>query len=428
VKSHIRFQARSASFARLITIAVVAACALVLAACGGADTHRLPSISAAGDGAQAKLEHNADIAEILAAPVPEGVEPALWEMLTRELAAQISARCATEYRTEMPWGILEIWSAKHDDQWFIEWDNTFFHWDGSGNGVVDIADLTPIAIHYEQDGDTDPGAGVADYNWNGRVDIGDITPLATHWGEQCPGFRVERSTTARGAGYYELGTVDYTDVAGKDEYGYNVYRFPKAPSDEEYEWHRVVALDELGNVIEMDPMGGWHGSDGGGTAPAFPIQDIEVVSESPPVVTWSSSFFVCDGTQDGAIGISDVAGISIYFGHSVDETPYAALGDFDGSGLVDMMDLESLACYYGASCAGFAVEVSVVSSDDGFIQDGFALYGDFCEQQNEYGFNVWEYEIASAPESVTYWVRVTPYDYEDTLGVPCEAIEMGGEI
>ncbi len=426
MRSHIRFQARSARFACLITIAVVAACALILAACGGSGGKASPGTIVP----PVEQEQSVDIAEILAAPVPDGVEPELWEMLTQELAGQLNARCVTEYRRELPWGILEIWSAKHDDQWFIEWDNTFFHWDGSGNGVADIADLTPIAIYYGQDGDTEPGAGVADYNWNGRVGIEDITPLAAHWGEQCVGFRVERSTTARGAGYYELGTVDYTDAVGKDEYGYNVYRFPKTSSGADYEWHRVVALDELGNVIAMDPMGGWHGSDGGGLAPSFPIQDLEVVSESPPVVTWSSSFFFCDGDLSSAVSIGDTTPILMYLGCSVDETPSAAVADYDGSGLVDMMDLEPIDCCYGESCAGFLVELSVVSPDDGFIHDGYVWYQNYCEQRNEYGFNVWEYEIVSAPESDAYWVRVTPYayEYEDNLGVPCEAIEMGGEI
>ena len=446
MKSRIKFRARSASFAATITIAVAVACALGLAACGGEQSSVVSYQSSDWRGCQ--LQHqvtppavnqdsSADIAEILAAPVPEGVEPELWEMLSQELVRQVANRQANMYETcerqkwHIAWGTPFCCLSRHDDgETFVEWDNRFFHGDGNGDGRVDISDFVAIAIYYGREGESHPDAGVADYSWDGRIDISDITVLAIHYGEECSGFLIETSTEARRSGYKELAWVDYRELSDRNEYGYRSYRFTVPYAVTEPEWVRVTALDAQGAEIYSDVtvlsyIG--YGNDHD-RAPYFPVKDLTILSQSPPVITWSSSFFVCDGNQNGLVEISDVNLIAICYGHSVNETPYAALGDYDRNGIVDRMELECLFDHYGEDFVDFIVEVSASSSYEGFVEDDHGRYLSYSELPDSGVFYQWGYEIASAPESGTYWVRVTPYNSYGRLGLPCDPIEMGGEI
>jgi len=411
VKSHIRFWARSARFAGLITITLVISCALILAACGGADARRLPSISAVGDGAQPALEQNADIAEILAAPVPDGVEPELWDMLKNKLAIELGKKTvAQEWDIELEWSYSSVG---------IAWTNGFMRPDGSGNGVVDIADLSPIAMHYGS-----REHRYADYNGDGVVNIADIVELARKFGLSCSGFRVEFSNASAEEGFAYAGTVGYEEYFLELRW-VRFYRFPSETRPEHPYWARVWVLNSAGRTIgyrvyEVKAVTG-------GVPPRCAICDLRMLHESSSTVIWSTKYIITDGNQDGVVNLFDAGGILDWWQVHTVEEPLSAVADYDAGGSVGIEDFGPLSLDFGACIGSFVVEVSATSAEDGFLADGTVDYFDSAGF-NEYGFRYYEYTIAAPPENLVYWVRVVPYDIDGDRGEPCEAIEMGGEI
>lgn len=409
-----------------VRLTVLLVCVILAAwltsACGGSGSNALTPVETPPT---TLADNTAVVSEVLAAPVPEGVDPALWETLTQKLARELAARNASEYRVTYPWGILTISSKWQDGQSYLVWDNSFLHWDGSGDGVVGVSDITPLAQHFGEWVNDVPAAGVADYNWDGKVGIADITPLAVHFGEKCAGFVIQESAVCRGASYADVASISYTDTSGVDDHGYGVYMVPVNFTDTVPLWVRVVALDEAGHEIARDPKL-WRGYTCEGSTPRFPVDDLEVVSISPPVLTWTTHFFEADGDQNGRVTIADVtppaAVIDTYGeGCSVEEVPCAARADYDRSGYVELMDCEVLVDTFNQCVNGFQIEVSVSSPDDGYIEDGLILYVDRVGV-TEGGFNRYEYTINSPPAGMPYWVRVTPYDWSDEMGVPCAPV------
>jgi hypothetical protein len=407
-------------------VASLALAAMLASACGGGSNSAPTPLE---NSPAALTGNSAAIAEILAAPVPDGVNPALWETLTQELAAQLAARRTSTYNVSWLWGTLAISSKDEGGQPYLVWDNSFFHWDGNGDGVTNVSDITPLAQYYGEQVSSFPAAGVADYNWDGKVDIADITPLALHFGERCVEFVIQRSGVSRGAGYIDVATVGYRETTGIDENGYGVYEVPADFAETTPMWVRVVALDEAGAVIDYDPMlwRGYHCE--ATTVPPFPVDDLEVSGVSPPAITWSTHFFTSDGNQDGTVNVSDTTPIAVVIaGHgegcSVDDVPQAAVADYDRSGFVDIKDVEVLTDTYGESVGSFIVEVSAVSPNEGFNVDGCVLHADWVSVPVG-GFVHYEYDVSSPPEGVPFWVRVTPFDQNGFSGVPCVPVQFG---
>ncbi len=78
--------------------------------------------------------------------------------------------------------------------------NVDFEWkerncgDYDRDGVVGIADITPIAMHYGKVTDEDPDVvDLVDGSENGVVDIADITPIAMNYADVIEGYRIWRS-------------------------------------------------------------------------------------------------------------------------------------------------------------------------------------------------------------------------------------------
>jgi len=124
--------------------------------------------------------------------------------------------------------------------------------DGDNNGVVDIADITPIAINYGDsptDGIDDDRDFLADYDRSLTVGISDITPIAMFYGVNLAGFQVQIA---------EPPSEDFTDIpdamvlredvnpnpAADD--GQLGYEYSTDPLDGRYSY-RVVPKDADGN-------------------------------------------------------------------------------------------------------------------------------------------------------------------------------------
>lgn len=95
-----------------------------------------------------------------------------------------------------------------NDESSLSWTH-FQRGDYDQNGEVNVADLTPIGVHYlVNSGDPDwPAASVADGDGNGEVNVGDITPIGQNYGAQVAGYVVEAQET--GADWREYGFVPF---------------------------------------------------------------------------------------------------------------------------------------------------------------------------------------------------------------------------
>jgi hypothetical protein len=86
------------------------------------------------------------------------------------------------------------------------------------NGVVTIADLTPIGQHFGKSfADSDwQEAQLADGDRNGEVNIGDVTPIGQNFGGQVDGFELQSRSELAFPPDETFGTVE---------------RFPFVPGD-----------------------------------------------------------------------------------------------------------------------------------------------------------------------------------------------------
>jgi hypothetical protein len=385
----------------ILPLAFIAILAALLSGCGGKrETAQLPVIAA-----NAQEDSASAISEVLAAPVPEGVEPALWTMLRNELAREMG-----EKEVSQPKSLNITWTAWTDG---VGWRNDFMKADGNDDGVINIADLTLIVMHF---GSTEEYSKVysADYNGDGRVDIRDITPLAHSYGLSCSEFIVELSSTGADTGFSSAPKVDYSDYVSKYQQ-FHTYRVICYPWLEPRLFVRVRALD--GNGIEIGrstfdvPVGGispcW------GPEPA-------IASSQPPIVTWSNDHMLPDGNQDGVTDWFDLGYLFEYFGTLVSERPNFQVADYNWDGQVGVSDLPMVAARLHLSIAEFIIEVSTTSADEGYVANGTL---DFLASTgfNEGGFRYYEYEIVSPPV-VPFWVRVVTVGKNGETGNPHDPV------
>ncbi len=199
------------SILRAIALTLVV-CALepILASCGG--THKQPPAAdlhtwqATGDATLSET-----LAELDRLKAPKNVDEVLFAQLKEELARLLAARSqvpsAIRLASEPPSGdankVADLEATDNgDDTYTLSW-----HYVNSGdydqNGTVGISDITPIAMHYNEEvpvDDTERNSlqAVIDGSENGKVDIADITPIAMYYGSECAGYRIQRGESADG--------------------------------------------------------------------------------------------------------------------------------------------------------------------------------------------------------------------------------------
>jgi len=397
------------TFGFVVTVCV--ACVL-LAACGGSGGKTRPGPIAP----PTEREEGVDVEAILATSAPQGIDEAIWEMLKAELVGQLRRKTATQMDE------IEInLSGERGHGIGVAWDNRFMHADGSGNGIVDIADLSPIAMHYGSDEHY-----YADYDGDGRVNLADIVVMARSFGFSCSGFCVGFSTTSKHSGFNIEGAVAYADYAYLSSGWRRIYQFPCETRGLEPLWIKVWVLDnageELGYKVWEAPLSNlWN--------PPMAYYggfELVLIETHPPTVRWSTANVLLDGNQDGNANMFDVWAIGRWLGSFTDMEPLCTVVDYSLDGHIDVSDVTPFAMYgYGRSVGSFVVEVSAVSAEDGFIADGTVDYFDSAGF-NEFGFRYYEYTVAAPPESEPYWVRVVPYSVEDERGAPGTVVQVGG--
>lgn len=184
-----------AGFALLLLVAIV------LAGCSS----RTSSTTNATDSGVAQA-----VAELDEAPTPDGVDEGLFAMLKAELRGALLRRTSTPPSGEdNAIADLVLFEDEVTSDWTLEWGYRNVG-DYNQDGTVNIADITPIAMHFGQtyDPETEPDClqAVIDGSGSGAVDIADITPIAQNFGVQIAGYSVEVSMT-EGAEWDEVSAV-----------------------------------------------------------------------------------------------------------------------------------------------------------------------------------------------------------------------------
>jgi hypothetical protein len=398
----ITLRSRGDTFLLLILpLAFIAILAAFLFGCGGEGHHdslgvgpRQPALNA---------ETNPQVAEVLAAPAPEGVEPALWDMLRDELAREL-----VDKEISQPKSLNITWTAWTDG---VGWRNDFMKADGNDDGEIGIDDLTPIVVNY---GSTEGCS--ADYNRDGVVDIGDITPLARSFGLSCSGFIVELSSTSVDTGFSSAPIVGYSEYVKEDKQ-YHVYRVQCYPWAAPRLFVRVRALDNSGMEIGRSTFNVIVG----GTFPSGPGPDIELAPWPEPTVTWSTAHLLPDGNQDGDVDWFDLGWLEAYSDTLVSEHSELQVADYNWDGKVDSSDIAFLAMNWEDGIAAFSIDISTTGADEGYESMGTLPYFSSLGF-NESGFRYYEYPIFDPPVGVPYWVRVVPLAHNGTPGIPGAAL------
>lgn len=231
--------------------------------------------SSAGDVAPQSLD--TALEQLSEMKAPDGADTATFARLAEELSRQLRAR-GTSKLTSLP--PMDNASRVTDLELLDQGGGAFaltWHYynigDYNQDGVVGVADITPIAISYGQayaPGDVNSALAVVDGSGGGTIDISDVTPIAMNFGAQCAGYRI--SATASPGNWGEVGVIPFEQAQGENERFSFVYELPAggglyyrvAPVDASgNEGIRSVAVPEGGNlppiILKIRPRAGLAG-------------------------------------------------------------------------------------------------------------------------------------------------------------------------
>jgi hypothetical protein len=232
------------------TICWAAILALILlvctfASCKSANSPFKARISGAGNHQNPDVQ-DADgiLAEIDAAQPPDGVNPAIYNQLKEALRAEL-AKPGAKTASRPPLGqanlIPDFTAADNGDgtstfSWFY-----YNSGDYDQDGRTSVADITPIAQHFNQLVSEHPEAEVIDGNGDGTVNIPDITPLAMNFNANVAEYLIE-GTDSLGGAWSAVGIVPFTSAIDG-----NRKAFLATFSNGAFIYFRLTPLDDDGN-------------------------------------------------------------------------------------------------------------------------------------------------------------------------------------
>jgi PKD repeat protein len=186
-------------------------------------------------------------AQLNALQTPQGVDPAVFRQLKDELARQLSLRRKTA--SSPPIGVENTPANVHftdngGGSFTLEWDYRNIG-DYNQDKVVDVADITPLAIHFGHDPGTDGLDIVLHPSGVGKVGVGDITPLAQHFGTFCTGYSIRSDVSETGYFSTVVGQMYMSEATGgTDGWKHFAYTFNPDPTL----WYRIHSWDEHGGL------------------------------------------------------------------------------------------------------------------------------------------------------------------------------------
>ena len=250
----------------LAVVAVLFAATLALGACGGSGKRAVVQPFRAGNSEQSTRAEALDypestsldeaLAEIKELECPDNVDAELWVELKGALGEALNCRAAIYGRRDSsrnddggdespPYSDSSADGDGHsmlcpykfaatpptgDDNWVNDltltdhYDGTYtlsWHYRNLGdydqNGTVGISDITPLAIHYneevpEDDEERNSIQAVVDGSENGIVDIADITPIAMNYGNCCARYSI-RGAQSNPESIEDTSEIDTVPIA-----------------------------------------------------------------------------------------------------------------------------------------------------------------------------------------------------------------------
>lgn len=196
---------------------------------------------------------NGAIAELDSLEIPRGANPAVFESLRDALRDALIARGDGKLVATPPTGSV---NAIPDLAITDNGNGTFnYAWhyynvgDYNQDGTVGIADITPLAIHFNQtwskavQAEVNTLQAVADGSNSEKVDISDVTPIAMNFGVQVSAYRLEKCATENGT-YTEVQIIPLSEGLDKETAR---MRFSIDITPEAGMWYRLVPVDSDGN-------------------------------------------------------------------------------------------------------------------------------------------------------------------------------------
>jgi PKD repeat protein len=214
---------------------------LILFACGQSSQHR---------GHSASVSISSALAQLDAMRTPEGADAKVFAALKDALRAALISKGEGKLVSTPPTGaantiadfkITPAGGGTADLSWHYRCLGDY-----NQDGVVGVADITPLAMHFHETwttGGENALAAVVDGSGNHEVDISDVTPIAMNFGVEAARYGIMSSDAEDGT-YSNVQVVPITDGLDKDtarmRFQVNITPTPDW-------WYYVVPADGPGN-------------------------------------------------------------------------------------------------------------------------------------------------------------------------------------
>jgi hypothetical protein len=155
-----------------------------------------------------------------------------------------------------------------------------------------------------------------------------------------------------------------------------------------------------------------------------PVNDFLEVTPvtTPPSVTWSSNFFIADGSINGSVGVDDITQIAMFFNQKPSVNPLAMVADYNRDDLVSVADLTPLAQTFGQTTGSFTIQYSA-SQTGPWTDAGTMVWPNPVVDKNANGFALLNFQFPSGMLADGDWyVQVVPSDTDNLAGIPCTPI------
>jgi len=197
------------------------------------------------------------LAELEALPTPEGVDASVFSGLKAALREALTAKGVSKIVSKPPTGEAN----RVDDLELIDnGDGTYtLTWsyrnvgDYNQDGIVNISDLTPLAVHFNEP--ADETNEWIDGNQDGLINIQDITPLAANFFTTVEGYRLFESRLFEGVLDEHADVGFNSSRTASQAGGARVFSYQLPVSDADHTWVEPIAPGEqLGTPSDIMPV------------------------------------------------------------------------------------------------------------------------------------------------------------------------------
>jgi hypothetical protein len=420
-----------------LTVLILLSYAVFSGACGG-HGRSTSSILSPNAAHPRSMEIGEALAELDAMQAPEGVNSEVFQQLKDALRTALVARGEGKLIASPPAGpnnaIPDFAVTNNGDGTFhVAW-HYYNIGDYNQDGVVSIADITPLAMHYGETWskavplDVNTIAAVVDGSNNEKVDIADVTPIAMYFGSEVTHYSVQTSDSETGT-YTEHAstTIDEAIQGGRGLFemnlsgltvGYWVKAVPGDSSDNEGVCSNVIQV----SAANQPPVAALDSDVTSGLAPLTVNFDASGSHDDDGTIANYQWDWEGDGVYDFDSGTNPLAQ-HIY-----------PVGDYNATVLVtdDGGATATASLVITANDASLIPEppTNVQASDTTFVDsiqiswdapasgpapDGYNIYRSDTETGAYVAIDTAPsspYDDSAVPDYGTYWYKVSSYNAE----------------